>query len=152
MKLECRGVFVAPFVPDGWTGSQEGERTYALQSPMGDAAVHISVYSREPGPITGDDAHDMLHKFLTEAVGTTAADIEVVDQRPTEQRAFSRFTHALDDAKPAARWFATAIVWPEHMLMCTYIGGVQDLAAGEKMLASIVRPREGFWRRLLQRD
>jgi hypothetical protein len=150
MKLECRGVFVAPFVPVGWAGSREGERTYALESPNGDSAIHISVYTREPRPITGDDAHDMLHTFLTKSVGTTTAQIDVIDRRPDEQRAFSRFSHALESGAPAARWYATCIVWPEHMLMGTYIGTERQLAEGEKMLSSIVRPGLSLWSRLFK--
>ena len=139
MMLECPGVFLAPFVPEGWTASGEPGSFYQLEPPTQDAAIQISVYAKRDPGIGESAARDLLATFLTKAVGTTGGEIRVLDERPGQQRAFSRFTHPLDDGTPQ-HWFTACIVWPEHMLMCSYVGGERDLEAAEAMLASIVRP------------
>ena len=137
MMLECPGVFVAPYVPEGWTASGTPGEFYQLVPPAGQGAVHISVYRRPDRPIEENEARDMLAAFLTKAVRAPSGEIRVVQDGRSEQRAYSRLRQSDEDGPN--EWFTACIMWPKHMLICSYNSppAQGDLPAAERMFASI---------------
>jgi hypothetical protein len=142
MMLECQGVFVAPFVPEGWTASGTPGEFYELLPPDGAAAIHISVYRRADRPMGESEARDMLAAFLAKIVDGPGVEIRVLHEGRKQQRAFSRLIHQSEEHGPT-EWFAACIMWPKHMLMCSYNSppGQGDLPAAERMFASIYPAR-----------
>ena len=136
--LECPGIFIATAVPDGWTASGRPGEFYELQPADNDGAIHISVYGRDGHPLTDNESRDMLAKFLGHVLGATEGQIRVLDERPTQQRAFARLTHT-DESGELQEWFTACIVWPKTMLMCSFVGrpGLSSLKQAERMFASI---------------
>jgi hypothetical protein len=147
MMLECPDVFNAPFVPDGWTASGRPGQFYQLEPPTNDAAIHISVYERNDGPLKDHEARDALAAFLTKAILTSHGEIRALDEGRKQQRAFSRFIRADEDGEPE-EWLTACIIWPRHMLICTFNSapGHIDLPAAERMFASIAPPVPSRWR------
>ena len=90
MMLECPDIFVAPFVPEGWTASARPGEFYELEPPTKDAAIHISVYRRNPGPLKAHEARDLLTAFVSKAIGAEQGQVNELDEGPKQQRAFSR--------------------------------------------------------------
>jgi hypothetical protein len=142
MMLECPGVFVAPFVPEGWTASGTPGEFYELVPPDGVGAIHISVYRRPDRPMEENEARDMLARFLAKLA--PVGEIRIVNDGRKQQRAFSRLIHQSEEGEPT-EWFTACIIWPKHMLMCSYNSplGQGDLPAAERMFASIDPPRTG---------
>jgi hypothetical protein len=138
MMLECPGVFLAPFVPEGWTASGTPGEFYELVPPEGSGAIHISVYRRPELPIQQGEARDMLAAFLAEGIQAASNEIRVISEGRGQQRAFSQLIHPNEDGE-LTQWFAACIIWPKHMLICTYNSpsGDGDLPAAERMFASI---------------
>jgi len=150
MLLECPGVFVAPIVPEGWAASGTPGEFYELLPPEGPGAIHISVYRRPDLPMEENEARDMLARFLAKL--GPGGEIRVVNDGRKQQRAFSRLIHHSEEGEPT-EWFTACIVWPKHMLMCSYNSppGQGDLPAAERMIASIYPPRTGPMSRIRER-
>lgn len=125
-------------MPDGWTASGRPGEFYELEPPSKDAAIHISVYSRDGRPLEGHEARDMLAQFLTRALGSTGGEIRALDEGPKQQRAFSQVTRPDESGEPQ-EWFTACILWPATMLMCTFTArpGHRSFREAEQMFASI---------------
>lgn len=132
------------FIPDGWTAISEGGMTFfELQPPSKDAAVHISVYHRNPLPLRPEEAKTLLVKFMGTSPKGGLPRFVIIPDEPDEQRAFARY-RARDDAGVVREWFAGCIVWPTAMLLCSCnaVPGTSALGDGERMIASIFRGTE----------
>jgi hypothetical protein len=140
--LECPGVFTMPFVPEGWTSTSEGN-LFELQPPSGDAAVHISVYSRSPTQLEPGQAERHLRKFVERRPIHGNLVLRSLAQKDEEQRAFARYQNWTEDGV-LREWFAGCILWPTAMLMCTCNArpGNPALKEGEVMIASIFQGTE----------
>jgi hypothetical protein len=136
--LECPGVFIAPLVPDGWTASGQPGTFYELEPPSQDAAIHISVYGRDGRALGEHEARDTLAKFVASALGSTTGQIRALDEGPRQQRAFSQLNKP-DDSGELKEWLTACILWPEAMLICSFVANPNhsSLREAERMFASI---------------
>ena len=136
--LECPGVFSATEVPDGWAASGQPGQFYELEPPSKDAAIHISVYSRDGRPLGDHEARDMLAKFMARALGLTAGQIRVLDEQPRQQRAFAHLSTP-DESGELQEWLTACILWPSTMLLCSFVAspGHGSLTEAERMFVSI---------------
>jgi hypothetical protein len=125
-------------VPDGWTASGRSGEFYELQPPSKDAAIHISVYSRDGRPLGDQEARDMLAQFLTRTLGSTAGQIRALNEGPRQQRAFSQLAKSGESGE-LEEWLIACILWPETMLICSFVAGPghDSLTEAERMFASI---------------
>ena len=107
-----------------------------------DAAVQISVHVRDVRKLDDNEAANLLVTFLTKVLKSPGGEIRVSEDGPREQRAFSNLT-VPDDAGNPIQWFAACILWPTHMLMCTFNSAPvhRDFKAAERKLASSISPR-----------
>jgi hypothetical protein len=131
-----------PFVPDGWTATSEGN-LFELRSPSGDAAVHVSVYSRPPTPLEPGQAERHLRTFVERRPTHGNLVLRALPQKAEEQRAFAKYQNWTDSGV-LMEWFAGCILWPAAMLMCTCNArpGNPALKEGEVMIASIFQGTE----------
>jgi hypothetical protein len=133
--LECPGVFTVPLIPEGWTATSEGGSFFELQPADREAAVHISVYRREPAALEPGQAESYLRKFVERRPPDGPVSVRVVPGEQDEERAFAKLTE----------WFAGCILWPAAMLMCSCNAppGHGALKEAEIMIASIFQGTEG---------
>jgi hypothetical protein len=142
--LECPGVFTVPLIPEGWTATSEGDSFFELQPPDREAAVHISVYRREPVALEPGQAESYLRKFVERRPPDDPVSVRVVPGEQDEERAFAKYRNRSDDGK-LTEWFAGCILWPAAMLMCSCNAppGHEALKEAEIMIASIFQGTEG---------
>jgi hypothetical protein len=141
--LEVPGVFTMPFVPDGWTATANGDSFFELEPPDRSAAVHISIYRREPTALVPGQAQSYLDRFIYQSPTDGTPSVVVLPAEGQEQRVFATYRRRMEGGN-LHDWFAGCILWPSAMLMCSCNAapGNGALKQGETMIASIFQGTE----------
>lgn len=142
--LEVEGVFTM-LVPDGWTATLS-DGTYELTRSGHDGAAHVSVYNRADTPVSADEAHDLIGRFLATISPDGEARVVVLPESEDQHRAVARCSDGTLD------WLVFLVLWRKQFLMCscTASPGSSILSDAEEMFATIHQPENApkrRWRR-----
>ena len=149
--LDHDGVFTL-HLEEGWkVTSGSGPPTYELLHPDKDGAVHISVYDRQPAPITASEAQIAMKRFLDSIKPTGEVEVRVLPENDSQCRAVAKCSTTNSADGKDYDWVVFLIFWKKNFLLCTCNAppGSTMVDETEMLFASIapVEERVGFLRR-----
>lgn len=132
--LEVEGVFTM-LVPEGWSATWS-DGTYELTRSGDDGVAHVSVYNRADAPVSADEAHALIGRFLGRISPDVEPHVVVLPESEDQHRAVARCSDGPLD------WLVFLVLWRRHFMICscTASPGSPILTEAEVMFATIHPP------------